>query len=442
MTWLALSFYYLGIYLAFIVAPLVPVLQSAILILGRARQSNAIIDKVREEDDASPRRIKWEDIYSVGWRIILVVSLTVFGTFIWPSSLPSGVYGSSVDRILEVGGFIWYELMLVASTWVFTWWWFRLRRIPVRGAFIYAISGWMLFRAVLHTYQSLSENEQNIFFMEMIYPNILIIGVPLIALTVVAYELKKKIPYVNSLMLALALVQVIPQIKVTLLLDAIYIMIIPSIAIVNQLVATKRLTLMVSVKPNFLAFLSFASSVIVVAVVCGAISFAIVDPHTIAEVDVINTVLLHMVVWIAPFIGSALVYIFIKKTANQHYNMEWASLAWLILNYGAALWMTIINIELGGFANLSDAFLGIGFILSVGIASLGVIVLFVSLLLGRGVVIRPLFAASIWLAVLYAMMPLLAHPETPQVLKVLYGVELALTLGAVFFITSRVFGAD
>ena len=442
MTWLALSFYYLGIYLTFIVAPLVPVLQSAILILSRAHQSNAIIDKVREEDSASPRRLKWEDIYSVGWRSILVVSLTVLGTFLWLSSLPSGVYGSSVDSILEVVGFIWYELMLVANTWVFTCWWFRLSHIPVRGAFIYAISGWMLFRAVLHTYQSLSEYGQDIFFMEMIYPDILIIGVPLIALTLVAYELKKKIPYVNIFMLVLALVQVIPEIKVTLLLDAIYIMIIPSIAIANQLATTKRLIPMVSVKSNFLASLSFASSVAVVAVVCGAISFMIVDPHAITEMDVINAVSFHMVVWMAPFIGSALVYIFIKKTANPQYNMEWASLAWLILNYAAVFWITMINIELDGFANLSDAFLGIGLMLSVGIASLGVIVLFVSLLLGRGVVIRPLFAASIWLAVLYAMTPLLAHSETPQVLKVLYGVELALTLGAVFFITSRVFGAD
>lgn len=56
--------------------------------------------------------------------------------------------------------------------------------------------------------------------------------------------------------------------------------------------------------------------------------------------------------------------------------------------------------------------------------------------------VRPLFAASIWLAVLFAMTPLLAYPETPQILKVVYSFELALTLTMVFLITSLVFGAD
>lgn len=361
--------------------------------------------------------------------------------YIWEQPIID-LYDEPAVSIHELGEFIWYQLLLMTNTGVFAWWWFVLKRKNVRNAFVFATAGWVIVRVILYTHRSLAEAGFNIAYIEVGSESTLVLVVALGVLTVLVFELKRGMIAANFIIFILALLLVVPQIFQTHFLDAMFIMIMPSIAIANWVGTSRPVRTVASGRSKIVASLALVASVAVAVLVSGVVPLMIVAPNWATGIGVDEIVILHLAAWTAPFIGSVAVYIVIKRIANDPISAEWASVAWLILNFMAAFWSSIINIELSGLANLGGTIFGIGVVLSIGIGALAVSVLIGSLLLGRGAVVRPLFAASIWLAVLYAMTPLLAYSEIPQILKVLYSFELALTLTMVFFITSRVFGPD
>ena len=361
--------------------------------------------------------------------------------YIWEQPIID-LYDEPAVSIHELGEFIWYQLLLMTNTGVFAWWWFVLKRKNIRNAFVFATAGWVIVRVILYTHRSLAEAGFNIAYIEVGSESTLVLVVALGVLTVLVFELKRGMIAANFIVFTLALLLVVPQILQTHFLDAMFIMIMPSIAIANWVGTSRPVRTVASGRSKIVASLALVASVAVAVLVSGVVPLMIVAPNWATGIGVDEIVILHLAAWTAPFIGSVAVYIVIKRIANDPISTEWASVAWLILNFMAAFWSSIINIELSGLANLGGTIFGIGVVLSIGIGALAVSVLIGSLLLGRGAVVRPLFAASIWLAVLYAMTPLLAYSEIPQILKVLYSFELALTLTMVFFITSRVFGPD
>lgn len=215
-------------------------------------------------------------------------------------------------------------------------------------------------------------------------------------------------------------------------------MIIPSVAITNWILTSAPGMIILSGKIK--VALIFAGSVALATLMSGVVPHLIVAPNWSTAVDIEKVMILHFATWTAPFIGSAVTYFFMKRISLELINKEWVSLTWLILNIMAVAWSSAIHFALSGPSDMVDATLGFRLMQSVMISFLSIGVLLISLLLGRGTAIRPLFAASIWLAVLNAMTPGLMHAETPEILKILYSFELGLTLAAVFFITSWVFG--
>ncbi len=371
--------------------------------------------------------------------MLLCLCILVFlGNILWTQQPTSGGYFS--DTYDQVIISVWYEILLLATTCIFAWWWFYLKSHYINYAFVWAMGGWAITRAGLSISHLIAATDFNSMPSESMAVSTLAFVAAMVILIVLVCHFKKLIVASNALIFALALLIVVPQILRTLSLDAIYIIIIPSIAIANWLAASRPVMVTPSGRRKILTSLVLVGSVTVVVLIFGIVPFMIVAPNWRAGVDIDEIVILNLAAWTAPFIGSAVVYIGIKRISIDPISREWASLAWLILNFMAAFWSSIINTELSKLANSGDAVLEIGLVYSIGIGTLAVGILMGSLLLGRGVAIRPLFAASIWLAVWHAMIPLLTYSEIPQVLKMLYSFELALTLTMVFVITSWVFG--
>ena len=383
-----------------------------------------------------------KDVVGVGWMFSSVCGWAVLGSFLWKEDKISNLYHVPSGTGYQFGGFVWYELSMIMTTWIFSWWWLRLKTDNVKSAFVFAIGGWAITRAILSSYRSSGVIGFDFVSIDVNVEDALVIVAALAVLVVLMAEAIGRIKAANVIVFILVLLLIVPQILETHFIDAIYIMIIPSVAIANWVEKSRPVMVVTSDRAKIVSTLALAGSVAGAVVISGIVPLMIIGPNRATGIDLNQIVILHSAAWTAPFIGSTVAYIVIKRISNDPVVMEWATVAWLILNYLAAFWSSTINIELSDLANLEDAFLGIGVGLSLGIGALAVGVLVSSLLLGRGTVVRPLFAASIWLAVLYAMTPLLAYSETPQVLKVMYSFELALTLTMVFLITSRVFGGD
>ena len=435
------ALYYFTIYLSTLIAPIFAVVYGVFLSIKNRRERNRVTSIDRKPRSSVARNLFVGDLVGVGWMFLCVCAWAVLGGVIWDEEPIHDLIHDTSVNVYQFGESVWHELSLMAVTCIYAWWWIRLKRENVKSAFVLAIGGFAIARAILSLYRSLETVGFDVASIDSKGEFIFTVAVVFVTLGVLIIELKRRLIAVNFIVFILALLLVVPQISKTHLLDAIYIMIIPSVAIANW-VATSRQSLPGSSnRSKMLAGLVLIGSVAVAVLISGIIPFVIIAPNRATGLDVDETVILHLTAWTSPFVGSALVYFVIKRISIDPINMEWASLAWLILNFMAAFWVTRINIQAGGLVYLGDVLFDFWLVISIGIGASGAAVILVSLLLGRGATVRPLFAASIWLAVLYAMTPLLAHPETPQILRVLYSLELALTLAMVFFITSRVFGA-
>ena len=438
--WLIAILYYLFIYLGYLVAPAVPVIQSILLQLKRPYSVLLSVGYNKRIRSGRSRDFRIQDLARIRWMLLCLCILVFWGSVLWTEQPASGEYFYFADTYDQVIISVWYEILLLATTCMFAWWWFQLKSYYVNYAFVWAMGGWAITRAGLSIYRFIAATDFNSMSWESMAGSTLTFVVALVILIVLVCHFKKLIIASNALIFALALLIVVPQILRTLSLDAIYIIIIPSIAIAHWLAASRPVIITPTGRRKILTSLVLMGSVTVVMLIFGVIPLIIVAPNLRAGVDVDEIVILNLAAWTAPFIGSAVVYIGIKRISIDPISREWASLAWLILNFMAAFWSSIIDTELSEPANSGDAILEIGLVYSIGIGTLAVAILMGSLLLGRGAAIRPLFAASIWLAVWHAMTPLLTYSEIPQVLKMLYSFELALTLTMVFVITSWVFG--
>ena len=351
---------------------------------------------------------------------------------------------------------ILYQLSMLTTTCIFAWWWLRLKRANVNGAFVLAMGGWTIARVALSLYRSLEETGLDVASIVANYEYPLMVAVALGILAVMVVEVKRGMRFANLVVFLLALLLTVLQILRFNFLDALYLMIIPSIAVSNWAVTSGLAMNVGSGTERMLAGLVLVGSVVFAVLVSVVVPLMIVAPEWAtgtakwgSGVDVDEIVILHVAAWTAPFIGSALVYIVVKRISLDGVSIEWASLSWLILSFIVIFWVTVITTELSGYTDAElDQFatykdepvLRPWSYFSLWVAGLGIFVLIFLFLLGRGALIRPPFAGSIWTAVMYAVMPMLAYSETPQILNVLYFFEMGLTLATLFAITCLVFG--
>ena len=339
--------------------------------------------------------------------------------------------------------YIWYQLSMLATTFIFAWWWLRLKRANVNGAFVLAAGGWAMASAVLGVYRSLDETGLDVASIADNYEYALMLAIALGVLVVLAVELKRGMRYANLVVFLLALsIAMIQVLQNNLFLQMLYLMVVPSFAISNWVLISRPAMIVGSGRDRVLAGLVLAGSVVLAVLFFVVVPLMIVAPEWAtgaaewgSGVGINEIVILDLVAWTAPFIGSAVVYIVVKRISIDRIGIEWASLSWLILSFIATFWGLIIEdglnvVRFYGLVNFP-----------IGVPILSTVILIFLFLLGRGAAIRPLLPASIWMMAVLFSQPILLWPlGVPQITQVLYLFELALTFAMVFVISCLVFG--
>ena len=391
------------------------------------------------------RSLNARDLVGVGLMFLCMFILFVLvEVVLWIWSDDSSNNSATYDYQLIEG--IWYELSMLATTCIFAWWWLRLKRANINGAFVLAMGGWVMASAVLGVYRSLDETGLDVASIADNYEYALMLAIALGVLAVLAVELKRGMRFANLVVFLLALSLAVIQVLQANFVQALYLTIVPSFVISNWVLISRPAMIVGSGRDRVLAGLVLAGSVALAVLFFVVVPLMIVVPEWAtgaakwdSGVDINEIVILRLTAWTAPFIGSAVVYIVVKRISIDRSSTEWASLSWLILSFIVTFWGLIIEYGLSEVIFYLYLFYFL-FYSPIWIPILVTVILIFLLLFGRGAAIRPLLPASIWMVVVSFVMTELLDPGVPLILQVLHSFELALTLAMVFVISCLVFG--